>query len=101
DGDRGGVPGGVRVRDAGADQRRLPGIRHPRQGAGAGEEVPVMGYPHKPHRKETAVLSKYFGDPEARASTGWVKRGGYEGWRQALTLAPAAITDLAKEPALR
>ncbi len=47
-----------------------------------------MGYPHKPHRKETSVLSKYFGDPEARAYKGWVKRGGYEAWRQAQTMAP-------------
>ena len=60
-----------------------------------------MGYPHKPHRKETSVLSKYFGDPEARAYKGWVKRGGYEAWRQAQTMAPAAITDLVKESGLR
>src|SRR5256885_6201978 len=60
-----------------------------------------MGYPHKPHRKETSVLSKYFGDPEARAYKGWVKRGGYEAWRQAQTMTPAAITDLVKESGLR
>ena len=60
-----------------------------------------MGYPHKPHAKETKVLSKYFGDPEARTYKGWVKRGGYEAWRQAQTLAPAAITDLVKESGLR
>src|SRR5256885_16642649 len=60
-----------------------------------------MGYPHKPHAKETTVLSKYFGDPEARTYKGWVKRGGYEAWRKAQTLAPAAITDTVKESGLR
>jgi hypothetical protein len=24
-----------------------------------------MGFPHTPHERETLVLSKYFGDPEA------------------------------------
>ena len=37
-----------------------------------------MGYPHKPHPKETVLLSQYFGDPEARTYDGWVKRGGYQ-----------------------
>src|SRR5256885_4558443 len=60
-----------------------------------------MGYPHKPHRKETSVLSKYFGDPEARTYKGWVKRGGYEAWRQAQTMTPAPITHLVKEAGLR
>ncbi len=45
-----------------------------------------MGYPHKPHPKETAVLSRYFGDPDARSYKGWVKRGGYEAWKQAQTM---------------
>src|SRR2546430_4771040 len=61
----------------------------------------VMGYPHKPHARETVLLSKYFGDPEARTYKGWVKRGGYEAWRQAQTMTPAAITDLVKESGLR
>src|SRR3989442_3611152 len=60
-----------------------------------------MGYPHKPHPKETVVLSKSFGDPEARSYKGWVKRGGYEAWKQAQTMAPAAITDVVKESGLR
>src|SRR5439155_5052 len=60
-----------------------------------------MGYPHKPHARETVLLSKYFGDPEARTYKGWVKRGGYEAWRQAQTMTPAAITDLVKESGLR
>src|SRR2546427_3812314 len=60
-----------------------------------------MGYPQKPHPKETVVLSKSFGDPEARSYKGWVKRGGYEAWKQAQTMAPAAITDVVKESGLR
>ena len=40
-----------------------------------------MGYPHPSHPKETVLLSKHFGDPEARTYAGWVKRGGYEGLR--------------------
>ena len=43
-----------------------------------------MGYPHPSHPKETVVLSRYFGDPEARTYAGWVKRGGYEALRKAL-----------------
>src|SRR2546427_3724550 len=60
-----------------------------------------MGYPHKSQPKETVVLSKSFGDPEARSYKGWVKRGGYEAWKQAQTMAPAAITDVVKESGLR
>src|SRR5213594_974596 len=60
-----------------------------------------MGYPHKPHAKETALLSKHFGDPDARTYKGWAKRGGYEAWKQAQTMAPAAITDVVKESGLR
>ena len=41
-----------------------------------------MGYPHPSHPKETVVLSRYFGDPEARSYDGWVKRGGYEALRE-------------------
>jgi len=45
-----------------------------------------MGYPHKPHPKETVVLSKHFGEADARTYKGWVKRGGYESLAQALTM---------------
>ena len=34
------------------------------------------------------VLSKHFGDPEARTYAGWVKRGGYEALRKALGMTP-------------
>src|SRR5204863_280406 len=42
-----------------------------------------------------------FGEADARTYKGWVKRGGYEMLAHALTLAPAAITDLVKESGLR
>jgi NADH-quinone oxidoreductase subunit F len=60
-----------------------------------------MGYPHKPHPKETPVLSQYFGDPEARTYAGWVKRGGYEALKKALGMTPAQVVDVVKESGLR
>ncbi|HEX9704772.1 MAG TPA: NADH-quinone oxidoreductase subunit F, partial [Gemmatimonadales bacterium] len=60
-----------------------------------------MGFPHKPHPKETVVLSQYFGDPEARSYKGWVKRGGYEALAQALKTDPAAVTEVVKDSGLR
>ncbi len=60
-----------------------------------------MGYPHKPHARETLVLSRHFGDHDARTYKGWVKRGGYEALKQALTMPPAAVTDVVKESGLR
>jgi len=53
-----------------------------------------MGYPHKPHPKETVVLSQYFGDLDARTHKGWAKRGGYEALAQALKMEPAAVTEV-------
>jgi len=60
-----------------------------------------MGFPHKPHPKETAVLSKHFGDVEARSYKGWVKRGGYEAWKQAQAMTPAAIIEELTNSGLR
>ena len=60
-----------------------------------------MGFPHKPHARETVVLSKYFGDADARTYKGWVKRGGYEMLAQALTTEPAKLIDVVKESGLR
>jgi NADH-quinone oxidoreductase subunit F len=60
-----------------------------------------MGYPHKPHAKETVVLSKHFGEADARTYKGWVKRGGYEMLAQALTMEPARVIDIVKESGLR
>ncbi len=60
-----------------------------------------MGYPHKPHERETVVLSKYFGDSGARTYDGWVERGGYEALKQALSIEPQRIIDEVKESGLR
>ncbi len=60
-----------------------------------------MGFPHKPHPKETPVLSKHFGDAEARSLKGWVKRGGYEAWKQAQAMTPVAIIEEMKNSGLR
>ncbi len=60
-----------------------------------------MGYPHPPHARETLVISKYFGEPEARSYRGWVKRGGYEGLQKALAMPPAAVVDEVKASGLR
>jgi NADH-quinone oxidoreductase subunit F len=60
-----------------------------------------MGYPHKSHERETPVLSKYFGDAEARTLDGWKKRGGYQALEKALSMAPADIVNVVKESGLR
>src|SRR5438045_8010770 len=61
----------------------------------------VMGFPHKPHPKETVVLSQYFGDADARTYKGWTKRGGYAALSQVLKMDPVAVTDIVKESGLR
>jgi len=60
-----------------------------------------MGYPHAPHPRETLVLSKYFGDPDARSVDGWRKRGGYVALEKALGMTPAEIVNVLKESGLR
>jgi len=60
-----------------------------------------MGFPHKPHAKETVVLSQYFGDSDARTYKGWVKRGGYQGLEKARALPPAGVVDEVKNSGLR
>jgi len=60
-----------------------------------------MGYPHKPHAKETVVLSEHFGDAEARSYGGWVKRGGYTALKQALGMTPADVVEVVKASGLR
>ncbi|MBI1966405.1 MAG: NADH-quinone oxidoreductase subunit NuoF [Gemmatimonadetes bacterium] len=60
-----------------------------------------MGFPHTPHPRETLVLSKHFGDTDARTYKGWVKRGGYEMLNQALAMEPAAIIEEVKASGLR
>ncbi len=60
-----------------------------------------MGYPQKPHARETVVLSKHFGDADAKSYKGWVKRGGYEGLQKALAMDPAAVVEEVKASGLR
>jgi NADH-quinone oxidoreductase subunit F len=60
-----------------------------------------MGFPHKSHPRETPILSKHFGDPEARTLDGWKARGGYGALQQALATDPVAIQNVIKESGLR
>jgi NADH-quinone oxidoreductase subunit F len=60
-----------------------------------------MGYPHKPHARETTVLSAHFGDAGARTLEGWKQRGGYRALEQALGMDPVAIQNVVKESGLR
>ncbi|MBL0939685.1 MAG: NADH-quinone oxidoreductase subunit NuoF [Gemmatimonadaceae bacterium] len=60
-----------------------------------------MGYPHPSHPRETPVLSKYFGDAEARTLAGWRARGGYEAFEKALSMDPQDIQNVVKESGLR
>ena len=57
-------------------------------------------YPYR-HPSETLVLSKYFGDPEARTLKGWEARGGYQALRKALAMSPADVVSVVKESGLR
>ena len=60
-----------------------------------------MGYPHKPHPRESVVLSEHFGSAEARTLAGWRKRGGYQALEQALGMTPADIVGVVKDSGLR
>ncbi|MGE5733200.1 MAG: NADH-quinone oxidoreductase subunit NuoF [Gemmatimonas sp.] len=60
-----------------------------------------MGYPHKSHARETAVLSAHFGEKEATTLDGWKKRGGYAALQQSLGMTPAEIVTIVKDSGLR
>jgi NADH-quinone oxidoreductase subunit F len=60
-----------------------------------------MGFPHPIHPKETPILSRHFGEAEARSYDGWVARGGYEGLRKALGMTPEAVIEEVKTSGLR
>ncbi|MBA3658368.1 MAG: NADH-quinone oxidoreductase subunit NuoF [Gemmatimonadales bacterium] len=60
-----------------------------------------MGFPHPSHPKETVLLSRYFGDAEARTYDGWVARGGYEALRKALAMTPEVLIEEIKASGLR
>jgi NADH-quinone oxidoreductase subunit F len=60
-----------------------------------------MGYPHKPHPRETTVLSQHFGEVEATTLDGWRARGGYVALERALGMAPGEIVTVVKDSGLR
>jgi NADH-quinone oxidoreductase subunit F len=60
-----------------------------------------MGYPHKPHPRETPVLSQHFGEMEATTLDGWRARGGYVALQRALGMAPGEIVTVVKDSGLR
>jgi len=59
-----------------------------------------MAYPFV-HPDETRVLSKHFGEPEARTLAGWEARGGYKALRKAVEMGPAEIVSEVKDSGLR
>lgn len=60
-----------------------------------------MGFPHPSHERETPVLSRSFGDPEARSLEGWRARGGYTSLERALGMDPVEIQTCVKDSGLR
>ena len=60
-----------------------------------------MGYPHKPHPKETVLLSQHFGDAGAKSVGGWKQRGGYQALERALGMTREQLVDEVKASGLR
>ncbi|HET9439795.1 MAG TPA: hypothetical protein VFO52_06475, partial [Longimicrobiales bacterium] len=59
-----------------------------------------MAYPYV-HDKEVRILSKHFGDPEARTVKGWRERGGWQALEKALKMSPEEIVAVVKDSGLR
>ncbi|MCJ7629349.1 MAG: SLBB domain-containing protein, partial [Longimicrobiales bacterium] len=59
-----------------------------------------MAYPYT-HEKEVRILSKHFGEPEARTVEGWKARGGYQALSKAFEMGRDAIIDEVKASGLR
>jgi len=59
-----------------------------------------MAYPYT-HQKEVRLLSKYFGDPEARTLEGWKARGGYQALPKAIEMGPDQVIEEVKASSLR
>jgi len=59
-----------------------------------------VAYPYA-HEKEVRVLSKHFGEPEARTVEGWKARGGYEALKKALEMSPDEVIEIVKNSGLR
>jgi NADH-quinone oxidoreductase subunit F len=60
-----------------------------------------MGYPHPSHERETRVLSKHFGEADARTLDGWRARGGYQALQKALSTDPQELQTIVKDSGLR
>ncbi|HUF66734.1 MAG TPA: NADH-quinone oxidoreductase subunit NuoF [Gemmatimonadaceae bacterium] len=60
-----------------------------------------MGFPHAIHKRETPVLSRHFGNAEARTLDGWRRLGGYQALENALGMQPVEITEIVKSSGLR
>lgn len=59
-----------------------------------------MAYPYT-HEKEVRLLSKHFGEPEARTLEGWKARGGYQTLQKAFDMGREAVIDEVKAAGLR
>ncbi len=59
-----------------------------------------MAYPYT-HERETRVISRGFGEPEARTLDGWKALGGYQGLKKALEMGRAEVIDVVKASGLR
>src|SRR6266508_6111711 len=91
----------LRLRHADNDQRRVHRVGDAGKGAGNSERSGLMGYPHVSHARETPLLSRHFGEADARTLDGWKKRGGYRALEKALGMAQADITNVVKDSGLR
>ncbi|CAN5122558.1 NADH-quinone oxidoreductase subunit NuoF [soil metagenome] len=60
-----------------------------------------MGFPNPIHKRETPVLSRHFGNAEARTLAGWRRLGGYQALENALGMQPSEITEIVKNSGLR
>ncbi|CAN5684523.1 NADH-quinone oxidoreductase subunit NuoF [soil metagenome] len=59
-----------------------------------------MAYPYR-HESETLIISKHFGEPEARTLKGWEARGGYQALRKVLGMSRADVIGEVKNSGLR
>jgi len=60
-----------------------------------------MGFPHPSHPRETVLLSRHFGDAEARSYAGWMQRGGYQALEKALGMGREQVIDEVKTSGVR
>jgi NADH-quinone oxidoreductase subunit F len=59
-----------------------------------------MAYPYT-HEKEVRILSKHFGEPEARTLEGWKARGGYQTLQKAFEAGREKVIEETKASGLR